>query len=64
MKDWTSIAKAGGVEVPPPEMKRIAETLDKLEAAFRPLAGQLDVSLEPAATFQAEEGAGDDQGSC
>ena len=55
MKDWVSIAKASGVEIPAPELDRVAKTLAALEATFRPLVGDLEVSLEPAAVFQAEE---------
>ena len=55
MKDWVSIAKASGVEIPAPEMHRVSKTLAALEATFRPLVADLEVSLEPAAVFQAEE---------
>jgi hypothetical protein len=55
VKDWVSIAKASGVEIPAPELNRVAKTLAALEATFRPLVGDLEVSLEPAAVFQAEE---------
>ena len=55
MKDWTSIAKASGVEIPAPQLERVSQTLAALEATFRPLVADLDVSLEPAAVFQAEE---------
>lgn len=59
MKDWEGIAKAGGLEIPAPELQKAAKTLDALEAIFRPLVRELEVSLEPAAVFQAEEDAGD-----
>jgi hypothetical protein len=55
VKDWTSIAKASGVEIPAADLERAAKTLDALEATFRPLVADLEVSLEPAAVFQAEE---------
>jgi len=55
VKDWESIAKASGVDIPAAELHRVAKTLDALEATFRPLVGDLEVSLEPAAVFQAEE---------
>ena len=62
MKDWEGIAKASGVEIPAPELERVSKTLAALEATFRPLVRNLEVSLEPAAVFQAEEDAGDDPG--
>jgi hypothetical protein len=55
VKDWVSIAKASGVEIPSPEILRVSKTLAALEAAFRPLVGELEVWLEPAAVFHAEE---------
>lgn len=55
MKDWEGIAKAGGLEIPAPDLQKAAKTLDALEAVFRPLTTDLEVSLEPAAVFQAEE---------
>jgi hypothetical protein len=63
VKDWEGIAKASGVEIPAAELQRAAKTLDALEATFRPLVASLEVSLEPAAVFQAEEDAGDHRGS-
>jgi hypothetical protein len=59
LRDWESIAKASGVEIPAPELQRVSKTLAALEATFRPLVGDLEVSLEPAAVFQAEEDAGE-----
>ncbi|MGA3016522.1 MAG: hypothetical protein ABSF62_05335 [Bryobacteraceae bacterium] len=55
MKDWESIAKASGVEISAPELQRVSKTLAALEATFRPLVADLEVWLEPAAVFQAEE---------
>ncbi len=63
MKDWASIAKASGVEIPAAELQRVSKTLAALEATFRPLVKELDIWLEPAAVFQAEEDAGDYPGS-
>ncbi len=63
MKNWEFIAKASGVEIPAPELQRISKTLAELEATFRPLVGDLEVSLEPATVFHAEEDAGDHSGS-
>ena len=48
-------SKASGVEIPAADLERAAKTLDALEATFRPLVADLEVSLEPAAVFQAEE---------
>ena len=55
MRDWTSIAKASGLEIPQADLERAAQTLGALEATFRPLVGELEVTLEPAAVFHAEE---------
>jgi hypothetical protein len=43
------------VEIPAAELDRVTKTLAALEATFRPLVGELEVWLEPAAVFQAEE---------
>jgi hypothetical protein len=55
VKDWESIVKASGVGIPAPELQRVSKTLAALEATFRPLVADLEVWLEPAAVFQAEE---------
>jgi hypothetical protein len=55
VKDWAGIAKAYGVEIHEPDLDRISKTLTALEATFRPLAENLDSSLEPAAVFLPEE---------
>ncbi|MGA2769393.1 MAG: hypothetical protein ABSG26_01125 [Bryobacteraceae bacterium] len=47
MKDWRAIAKASGLEVDPAELNRIAEPLEALEAAFRPLVKDLTPDVEP-----------------
>jgi hypothetical protein len=43
------------MEIPAPQLERVSRTLAALEATFRPLVADLEVSLEPAAVFQAEE---------
>ena len=55
MRDWESIAKASGAEIPTPELECVSQTLAALEATFRPLVRNLEVSLEPAAVFQVED---------
>ena len=55
MKDWTLLAKAGGLEIPPQELDRIAQPLQGLEEVFRPLVGSLTPDMEPAAVFRPDE---------
>jgi len=45
------MAQAMGLEIPADELARLSSTLDALEAAFRPLAGKLDPSVDLAATW-------------
>jgi len=52
-KDWRKIAEAYAVRIPDPEISRIAEALDGLEAAFRPLARSIPHTVEPAVVFRA-----------
>jgi hypothetical protein len=58
MKDWRAIAQAGGLKIDPKELDGIAQPLDALEQAFRPLVKDLAPDLEPAVEFRMEEGAG------
>ena len=57
MKDWKAIAKASGIEVDATQLKRIAETLETLDAAFRPLLKDLTPGAEPATGLRLEEDA-------
>jgi hypothetical protein len=54
MKDWTSIAKAAGLDIPAKDVSRISQPLDALEEVFRPLAGRLTPEMEPALSFRAD----------
>jgi len=54
MKDWTSIAKACAPDIPASDAGRIAEPLNALEEAFRPLARTLTPEMEPAPVFRAD----------
>ena len=56
MKDWKAIAQASGFEIPPAEIDRIADPLNTLEAAFRPLVKDLRFDIEPATVYRSEEG--------
>ena len=61
-KDWKKIARASGLAIPDSALERIAQSLDALEAEFRPLARTLRPETEPAVAFEAagpesEEGA-------
>jgi hypothetical protein len=51
------IAQASGLQVDPTQLNRIAETLEALEAAFRPLLKDLTPGVEPAIGLRLEEDA-------
>ena len=55
MKDWKTSAKAGGIDIPAAELDRLADSLDSLEEAFRPLVKDLTPELEPATGMRLEE---------
>jgi hypothetical protein len=55
VKDWRAIAKASGIEADPAQLDRIAEPLEALEAAFRPLVKDLAPGMEPATGLRLEE---------
>jgi hypothetical protein len=55
MKDWPSIAKAAGLDIPAKEASRHCQPLDSLEEVFRPLADALTPEMEPAFSFRADE---------
>jgi hypothetical protein len=55
MRDWRAIAKASGIEVDPAQLNRLAEPLEALEAAFRPLLKDLTPEVEPATELRLEE---------
>jgi hypothetical protein len=55
MRDWKAIAKASGIEVDPTQLDRVAEALEALEAAFRPLVKDLAPDVEPATGLRLEE---------
>jgi hypothetical protein len=57
MKDWRAIAKASGLDVDPAQLIRIAEPLQALESAFRPLVNRLTPDVEPATGLRLEEDA-------
>ena len=52
-KDWKKIARASGLAIPDAALERIAQSLDALEADFRPLARALPPETEPAIAFHA-----------
>jgi hypothetical protein len=55
-KDWKKMARASGVSIPDAAMERIAQSLDALEADFRPLVRALAPETEPALGFRADAG--------
>jgi hypothetical protein len=52
-KGWKKIARANGLSIPDAALESIAQSLDALEADFRPLARALPPETEPAVAFQA-----------
>lgn len=55
MKDWSLIAKAGGLDIPAKDLDRIAATLTTLDQAFRPLVAKLTPAMDPSLVFRAGE---------
>jgi hypothetical protein len=55
MKDWSVLAKAGGLEIPAKELERLAQPLNALDEVFRPLVQSLTPEMEPASIFRADE---------
>ncbi len=47
-KDWKLLAQALRIEIPAGELERAAESLDKLDASFRPLLGKIPLHCEPS----------------
>jgi len=54
MKDWASIAKANGLDIPAKDAARHAAPLNGLEEVFRPLVKTLTPEMEPAVSFRAD----------
>jgi hypothetical protein len=50
--DWKALARARGSELEDAELERILEPLRDLEKRFRPLAGALPPTLDPAPVFR------------
>ena len=48
MTDWTALARARGLDIPPDATGRIAPSLAALEESFRPLIARLPLTIEPA----------------
>lgn len=55
MRDWTSIAKGRGLDIPDKELAAIVPPLNALEEAFGPLLQSLTPDMEPFASFRPEE---------
>ncbi|MEO7648906.1 MAG: hypothetical protein ABIZ80_00425 [Bryobacteraceae bacterium] len=49
MKEWTTIAKGSGLDLP--ALERLIAPLEGLEAAFRPLVKTIPYDTEPATIF-------------
>ncbi len=52
-KDWKKLARASGLAILDTELERIAQSLEVLEANFRPLLRALPPETEPALIFHA-----------
>jgi hypothetical protein len=50
-KDWKKIARASDFPIPEPQLDGVAQSLDAMEAAFRPLVRALPPETEPAVSF-------------
>ena len=55
MKDWKAVAKGAGLDIPGPDLDRIAQALSHLDETFRPLLADLSPEIEPATVFRAME---------
>ncbi|HWD00343.1 MAG TPA: hypothetical protein VG456_26480 [Candidatus Sulfopaludibacter sp.] len=55
MKNWRAMAAAIGLDLPARDIDRIAQPLDGLEEAFRPLVRDLTPDQEPLYIVQVEE---------
>lgn len=51
MTDWKTLAAARCPDIPADAVARMVPALEALEAAFRPLTGQLTPDDEPAIVF-------------
>lgn len=52
-KDWKRMARASGLSIPDAALERVAQSLDALEADFRPLVRALPAETDPAVAFRA-----------
>jgi hypothetical protein len=57
MTDWKAIARARRLEIPNDALDRIADPLNALETAMRPLLDSVPPEVEPAVAFRAAEDA-------
>jgi hypothetical protein len=48
MTNWTAIAHARDLDIPPAALEALSTALDGLEQSFRPLTARLPFTLEPA----------------
>ena len=51
MTNWTALAQARALDIPPAAVESISPSLDGLEQSFRPLLAKLPFTLEPAITL-------------
>jgi len=52
--DWKAMAHARGFDIPAPDLDSVAQRLEALEEAIRPLALTLTPDREPATLFRAD----------
>lgn len=50
-KDWKKIARASDFPIPEPQLEQLAQSLDAMEASFRPLVRALPPETEPGTFF-------------
>jgi hypothetical protein len=56
MTDWRRLTQARGINLPEPELIRLAAVLEKLETVLKPLVHELPPGTEPAIVFRAAHG--------
>lgn len=54
MKNWKLAAEALNLGIPESELPKLSQTLESIEAAFRPLAESIPDDVEPAVIFHVQ----------
>lgn len=51
MKNWKLVAQGLDVAIPEADLPKLSQTLEAMDAAFRPLAEAIPDEIEPAVIF-------------